>query len=349
MEQVFELCNNLLGRDRETKRRRLLVRDYKVIPLAAQAGVIEFVDNTITLCGWLETAHKRYAISYVPSIKELRESMSRVSGDGVEARIRKFKSILQRVKPVMRHYFTEAHRKPSAWFAMRLNYVRSVATTSIVGHVLGLGDRHVSNILIDRLSGELIHIDFGIAFDQGKLLRVPETVPFRMTGDMVDGMGISGTDGVFQRCAEETLRVLREGSEVIMTVLEVFRHDPLHSWTANEDKMNRAQPESAVTEPAAEPATTVVHGTMEINLSSGVADEAADRALSGVAKKLSKTLSVASTVSGLIAEARDPANLGVIFPGEGCSSSCIRVLTLFRVVTIFLKPRVIVSHSEFPF
>ena len=47
---------------------------------------------------------------------------------------------------------------------------------------------------------------------------------------MVDGMGTSGTQGVFQRCAEETLRVLRDGSEVIMTVLEVFKHDPLHSW-----------------------------------------------------------------------------------------------------------------------
>ena len=51
-----------------------------------------------------------------------------------------------------------------------------------------------------------------------------------MTADVVDGLGISGTQGVFQRCAEETLRVLSEGSEVIMTVLEVFKHDPLHSW-----------------------------------------------------------------------------------------------------------------------
>ena len=61
-------------------------------------------------------------------------------------------------------------------------------------------------------------------------MRVPEHVPFRMTRDMVDGMGYSGTQGVFQRCAEETLRVLREQSDVIMTVLEVFKHDPLHSW-----------------------------------------------------------------------------------------------------------------------
>lgn len=51
-----------------------------------------------------------------------------------------------------------------------------------------------------------------------------------MTRDMVDGMGTSGTQGVFQRCAEETLRVLRNRSDVIMTVLEVFKHDPLYSW-----------------------------------------------------------------------------------------------------------------------
>ena len=52
-----------------------------------------------------------------------------------------------------------------------------------------------------------------------------------MTADIVDGMGPSGTSGVFQRCAEETLRVLRDESEVILTVLEVFKHDPLHSWS----------------------------------------------------------------------------------------------------------------------
>lgn len=47
---------------------------------------------------------------------------------------------------------------------------------------------------------------------------------------MVDGLGSTGTQGVFQRCAEHTLRVLRDRSDVILTVLEVFKYDPLHSW-----------------------------------------------------------------------------------------------------------------------
>ena len=46
-------------------------------------------------------------------------------------------------------------------------------------------------------------------------------------------MGIAGTEGVFRRCSEETLRVLRSSADDIKTVLEVFNHDPLHSWCAN--------------------------------------------------------------------------------------------------------------------
>lgn len=41
----------------------------------------------------------------------------------------------------------------------------SVATTSMVGYILGLGDRHVQNILIDNNTAELIHIDFGNIFN----------------------------------------------------------------------------------------------------------------------------------------------------------------------------------------
>ena len=40
-------------------------------------------------------------------------------------------------------------------------FVRSVATSSLVGYVLGLGDRHVQNILIDLTTAELVHIDLG--------------------------------------------------------------------------------------------------------------------------------------------------------------------------------------------
>ena len=83
-----------------------------------------------------------------------------------EQRLHAWQAIVKTVPPSFRHYFTESNSIPSLWFAMRLNYVRSVATSAIIGHVLGLGDRHPSNILLDKSSGELVPIDLGIAFDQ---------------------------------------------------------------------------------------------------------------------------------------------------------------------------------------
>lgn len=44
---------------------------------------------------------------------------------------------------------------------MFIFYFCSIATTSMAGYVLGLGDRHLSNILIDETTAEVIHIDFG--------------------------------------------------------------------------------------------------------------------------------------------------------------------------------------------
>ena len=49
----------------------------------------------------------------------------------------------------------------------------------------------------------------------------PETVPFRLTRDLVDGMGIAGVEGVFRRCCEETMVVMRASHEELRTIVEV--------------------------------------------------------------------------------------------------------------------------------
>lgn len=45
-----------------------------------------------------------------------------------------------------------------------------------VGYIVGLGDRHAMNILIDQATAEVIHIDLGVAFEQGLMLKTPERV-----------------------------------------------------------------------------------------------------------------------------------------------------------------------------
>lgn len=57
-----------------------------------------------------------------------------------------------------------------------------------VGYLLGLGDRHPSNLMLDRYSGKLLHIDFGDCFEASMHReKFPEKVPFRLTRMMVKG------------------------------------------------------------------------------------------------------------------------------------------------------------------
>lgn len=98
-------------------------------------------------------------------IAEARKRLGEYAKSPASERVEAYREIMKRIKPVMRHFFMEKHYVPERWFEMRLSYSRSVAVTSMIGHVLGLGDRHVSNIMIDTAKGELVPIDLGIAFE----------------------------------------------------------------------------------------------------------------------------------------------------------------------------------------
>lgn len=46
-------------------------------------------------------------------------------------------------------------------------YARSTSVMSMVGYIIGLGDRHLDNVLIDLTTGEVVHIDYNVCFEKG--------------------------------------------------------------------------------------------------------------------------------------------------------------------------------------
>lgn len=42
---------------------------------------------------------------------------------------------------------------------------------SMVGYIIGLGDRHLDNVLIDMTTGEVVHIDYNVCFEKGQFPR----------------------------------------------------------------------------------------------------------------------------------------------------------------------------------
>ncbi|KAK3938496.1 hypothetical protein QBC46DRAFT_292278 [Diplogelasinospora grovesii] len=318
MEQVFAAVSELLKLHRTTRQRNLGIRTYKVLPLTASSGLIEFVSDTIPLHEYLMPAHERY---YPEDLKgsECRKRITHAQTKAVETRVRAFREVTEKFRPVMRYFFMEMFGDPDEWFVRRTAYTRSTAAVSMLGHVLGLGDRHGHNILLDSKTGEVVHIDLGVAFEMGRVLPVPELVPFRMTRDIVDGMGITKTEGVFRRCCEFTLDALREETYSIMTILDVLRYDPLYSWSISPVRMAKLQNARGTDEKETNTGgDSEVEGTTKGKTGAGgVRNEAseADRALEVVRKKLSKTLSVSATVNDLINQATDERNLAVLYSG----------------------------------
>ena len=140
--------------------------------LRQKSGVLEWCEGTITFGDYLakdrEGAHPRYHPDDWTAM-DCRRHIHKATNATKDERKRAFTHACSKLRPVFRYFFYEYYNKPSTWHSKKQAYAKSIATSSIVGYIVGLGDRHVQNILIDTQSAEVIHIDLGVAFDQGKM------------------------------------------------------------------------------------------------------------------------------------------------------------------------------------
>uniref|UniRef100_A0A8C9T6S1 Serine/threonine-protein kinase ATR n=1 Tax=Scleropages formosus TaxID=113540 RepID=A0A8C9T6S1_SCLFO len=223
------LINKCLRKDAESRRRELHIRTYAVIPLNEECGIIEWVDNTAGLRHILTKLYKERGIHMTG--KELRKCILPKTAL-LQEKLKLYKEVLcARHPPVFHEWFLRTFPDPTSWYSSRSAYCRSTAVMSMVGYILGLGDRHGENILFDSLTGECVHVDFNCLFNKGETFDVPEVVPFRLTPNMVYAMGPMGTEGLFRQACEVTLRLMRDQREPLMSVLKTFLHDPLVEWS----------------------------------------------------------------------------------------------------------------------
>ncbi|KAI0561812.1 Phosphatidylinositol 3-/4-kinase [Gracilaria domingensis] len=343
MEQMFMIVNKLLQKDHMASGRNLSIRTYRIIPLSPFSGIIQFVDNTKPLKAVLveqsatgeqrtdrKSLHERYRPKDLKhrTIWERASKAYRHDGRRDISRLKKYlRSAWPKFQPVFRHFFIEQWPDPEEWFQHQLNYSRSVAVMSIVGFIIGLGDRHLSNILMDVRTAEFVHIDFGISFELGKLLPTPELMPFRLTRDIVDGFGIAGVEGVFRRSCEITLQVLRQNKDLLLTVIDVLLHDPMFTWALTPVEVLKEQEalergsldiedgESSKSFQESDIDAVARKMDREVN---GSRD--AQRAMSRISEKLdglegTERLSVETHVARLIDEARAFHVIGAVYPG----------------------------------
>ena len=226
--QFFRLVNSLIMQ--ETVFRQTIIQITSVIPLSLSHGLVKWVPGTDTLRFIVEKQRKLHNIE--PMIEyNLTEKYSYDNFDMLLP-IQKMQIINRIFREVpdtdLADFFWLRARHSEAWMKRTNTFAMSCAMTSIVGYIIGLGDRHPSNLLIDRFSGKIVHIDFGDCFEKAaKRTFLPEVVPFRLTRMMVRAMGAAGVDGLFRTFFVNMSQLLREHKNVLVMVLATFVHEPL--------------------------------------------------------------------------------------------------------------------------
>lgn len=230
--QLFGLVNTILAADGETRKRHLTIERFAVVPLSQNTGLIGWVPHCDTIHslirdyrearGVLLSIEHRLMLQFAPDydhlpllgkIEVFEHALSNTDGRDL-GRIMWHRSLNSEV-----------------WLERRLAYTRSLAVMSMVGYILGLGDRHPSNLMLDQVSGRVVHIDFGDCFEVAMQRdKFPEKIPFRLTRMLVRAMEVSGIEGSYRITAEHTMRVLRANKDSLMAVLEAFVYDPLINW-----------------------------------------------------------------------------------------------------------------------
>ena len=230
--QLFDLVNTILSKDNNTSKKKLYINTYAVFPLSHNAGLIGWVPNCDTLHQLIKD--QRTLSNTIPSVehRKVYKLYPRFESGSFLGKVEVFKEALNETHGTeLNEIIWKKSKNCETWLNRRTNYSRSLAVMSIVGYILGLGDRHPSNLMMSRKTGKIIHIDFGDCFEVAmKRDKFPEKVPFRLTRMLIKALEVSGIEGTFRLICIKIMELLRNNKDSLLAILGSFIHDPLISF-----------------------------------------------------------------------------------------------------------------------
>ena len=228
--QFFKLINIQIEKDISLSIDNVSIRNYAIIPLSTEVGLIQWVEG----CDTFHNLISEYRISHKIEANmehKMIENMS-IPKINLLTPMQRYEAIEEVMETTdsgdLRKIFWLKSPSSDAWLERTTKFARSTALMSIVGYVLGLGDRHPSNFMIDRNSGDVVHIDFGDCFEVARnRVLYSEMVPFRLTRMIVSAFGACKIEGEFRPVAERVMMLIRDNCNSLISILEIFVQEPI--------------------------------------------------------------------------------------------------------------------------
>ena len=134
---------------------------------------------------------------------------------------------------LLRRRFLGLAPAAEAFSVIRSEFSKSLSVFSVSCYVLGIGDRHLDNFLIDNFTGAVIGIDFGVAFGSAtSVLHVPELIPFRMTKAFTDVLQPLDAMSLLRQWMIKCMSAYRspDSLNILVGVADVYVNDPIVEW-----------------------------------------------------------------------------------------------------------------------
>ncbi|KAI6646753.1 DNA-dependent protein kinase catalytic subunit [Oopsacas minuta] len=254
IEQLFSIMNQILDQDQACAQRNMRLRTYQVIPMTTRLGVLEWMDNTSPLKEFLKDSATEQDTKAMEQVMQTHVSWVDKFGKykGMYQKATRTQAIEEYNKKVgnmpwdlLRRSLYRVSSCPEAFLVLRTHFVQSLSSVNICQYIIGIGDRHLSNFMVDLKTGRLIGIDFGHAFGSAtQFLPYPELMPFRLTPQFASLMFPHKDSGLLRSCMQHALRSLRESPELLLSTMDIFVKEPSLDWQQNARAQAKKQGEN---------------------------------------------------------------------------------------------------------
>lgn len=131
---------HFLCTDTDARKRRLTIRTYAVLPLNDECGIIEWVENLVSYRTSVISLYKLYGKGLPVNV--IKSNYCNKTDSVEKKKEHLLKKLLPSHPSIFGEWFKYNFSDPHSWYNARNSFTKTLAVMSIVGYILGLGDRH---------------------------------------------------------------------------------------------------------------------------------------------------------------------------------------------------------------